>query len=114
MTPHDMEPPLELEASSSDDGPVDISNYIHVEDHRVLIASIKNDHRLTQLEHEKRQQEQIHNNTMLLIKDVYEMSGEKERQLIEQTTIIQDQLANQSIPPPYVFDKVRQSPFHTD
>ena len=39
MASHEMEHPLELEASSSDDGPVDSSNCIHVEDHGASLAS---------------------------------------------------------------------------
>ena len=57
---------FDMASQASGDGPVGISNYIHAEDHRASIASMTNDHSLTQLEHEKQQQEQTHNYTRML------------------------------------------------
>ena len=109
----DMEPPLELDTASSSDEPVDLSNCIHVEDHKASIANIQNDHRLTQLGNEKRMQEKMQNTTMTFKKGFQEMSGERDIQIIQQQHIIDDMLANQ-IPPPYLFERERQNPFHKD
>ena len=88
--------------SYGDEPKVDLSNWIHLSDHRASTENFENEHRLQLWETKTQKQQQIHDNTMLLTGGFYEMSGEKERQLIEQQKTIDERLLNQSIPPPNV------------
>ena len=55
----DMEPPLESDtalSSASGQEPIDLTNYVHVEDYTGSTRNLQNDHRLKELENQQRMQ----------------------------------------------------------
>ena len=61
----DMEPPLELDSSSSDEQNYR-RNHIHIEDYFNSIRDLNNEPMLKEMEAERRMQEITENNTMFL------------------------------------------------
>ena len=81
----DMEPPLELDETSSSDGQqVDMRNHIHVEDYFSSVRDIKNDYMLRELEAERRLKEINENNKLMFKAELHKIQGESEIQNMQQ------------------------------
>ena len=76
----DMEPQLDLDETSSSDGHVDLSNYLHVHDYLDSIRDLENDFRLKELETERRLQEINGNDKMMLKAELHKIAGGNERE----------------------------------
>ena len=111
----DMELSLELDtASSSSSGrpegrQVDLSKYMHVVDYMGSVRNLENDHRLTELENQRRMHEINGNNKVMLKQELYKISGGKDMKTMQLQNVIDD-LVTQT-PPPYLYSEVKQTHF---
>ena len=93
----DMEPPLELDSSSSDEQDYR-RNHIHIEDYFNSIRDLKNEPMLKEMEAERRMQEITENNTMRFKEELYNIHGEHEMQNMQQQHVINDLLLQMQTP----------------
>ena len=71
LSGNDMEPPLELDTSSSSDEQHYTRNHIHIDDFFNSIRDLKNESILRGMEAERRNKEIIDNNTMVFKEDSF-------------------------------------------
>ena len=87
----DMEPPLEIDSSSSDEQNYR-KNHAHIEDYFNSIRDLKNESMLKEMEAERRMQEITENNSRMFTEELYNIHGEHEMQNMQQQQ--QEQVIN--------------------
>ena len=107
---NDMEPPLELDTSSSSDEQNYRINHIHIDDYFNSIRDLKNESMSREMEAERRRKEITENNTRMFKEELFRIHGESAIHNMKQQDII-DYYVNQfvQVPPPYSFSEKNQN-----
>ena len=109
---YDMEPPHELDSSSSSDGPNYSRNHIHIEDHFNSMGDLKKDSMLREMGSERRSQEINDNNAKMFQEELSKIHGDHDMQNMQTQQVVNDLLRQiqTQVPPPYASSDNKPKP----
>ena len=90
--------------------PVDLTNYIHVQDYTNQIRNLQDESRLREMESYQRQQQIIENNKRMAQEELYNVAAKYEREMTNRAVLIDDLLTQVNKPPPYLYTNPATNP----